>query len=129
MMKKYAANAVSLLAAAVAILLISDQEIVGAGIWLIFSVLANMNARTEEIIVVAKGTTDAVEYILLELVEEEQETLRDSLYFYENTTNNPVQSDGIRARLEVIDNLVRLLESSEVMFSYNQGWKYAESEK
>jgi len=61
MMKKYAANAVSLLAAAVAILLISDQEIVGAGIWLIFSVLANMNARTEEIIVVAKGTTDAVE--------------------------------------------------------------------
>ncbi len=61
MMKKYAANAVSLLAAAVAILLISDQEIVGAGIWLIFSVLANMNARTEEIIVVAKGITDAVE--------------------------------------------------------------------
>ena len=61
MIKKYAANAVSLLAAAVAILLISDQEIVGAGIWLIFSVLANMNARTEEIIVVAKGTTDAVE--------------------------------------------------------------------
>ena len=61
MIKKYAANAVSLLAAAVAILLISDQEIVGAGIWLIFSVLANMNARTEEIIVVAKGNTDAVE--------------------------------------------------------------------
>jgi hypothetical protein len=61
MIKKYAANAVSLLAAAVAILLISDQEIVGAGIWLIFSVLANMNARTEEIIVVAKGITDAVE--------------------------------------------------------------------
>ena len=61
MMKKYAANAVSLLAAAVAILLIFDQEIVGAGIWLIFSVLANMNARTEEIIVVAKGITDAVE--------------------------------------------------------------------
>ena len=61
MMKKYAANAVSLLAAAVAILLISDHEIVGAGIWLIFSVLANMNARTEEIIVVAKGITDAVE--------------------------------------------------------------------
>ena len=61
MMKKYAANAVSLLAAAVAIFLISDQEIVGAGIWLIFSVLANMNARTEEIIVVAKGNTDAVE--------------------------------------------------------------------
>ena len=67
--------------------------------------------------------------ILLELVEEEQDLLRDSLYFYENTTNNPVQSDGIRARLEVINNLVRLLESSEVMFSYNQGWKYAESEK
>ena len=61
MIKKYAANAVSLLAAAVAILLISDQEIVGAGIWLIFSVLANMNARAEEIIVVAKGITDAVE--------------------------------------------------------------------
>lgn len=61
MMKKYAANAVSLLAAAVAILLISDQEIVGAGIWLIFSVLANMNARTEEIIVVAKEITNAVE--------------------------------------------------------------------
>ena len=61
MIKKYAANAVSLLAAVVAILLISDQEIVGAGIWLIFSVLANMNARTEEIIVVAKGNTDAVE--------------------------------------------------------------------
>jgi hypothetical protein len=61
MMKKYAANAVSLLAAAVAIFLIADQEIVGAGIWLIFSVLANMNARTEEIIVVAKGITDAVE--------------------------------------------------------------------
>ncbi len=67
--------------------------------------------------------------ILLELVEEEQETLRDSLYFYENTTNNEVQSNGIRARLEVIDNLIRLLESSEVMLSYNQGWKYAESEK
>ena len=61
MIKKYAANAVSLLAAVVAIFLISDQEIVGAGIWLIFSVLANMNARTEEIIVVAKGITDAVE--------------------------------------------------------------------
>jgi len=61
MIKKYAANAVSLLAAAVAILLISDQEIVGAGIWLIFSVLANMNARTEEIIVVAKEITNAVE--------------------------------------------------------------------
>jgi hypothetical protein len=61
MMKKYAANAVSLLAAAVAIFLIADQEIVGAGIWLIFSVLANMNARTEEIIVVAKGITDAVD--------------------------------------------------------------------
>ncbi len=61
MIKKYAANAVSLLAAVVAILLIADQEIVGAGIWLIFSVLANMNARTEEIIVVAKGITDAVE--------------------------------------------------------------------
>ena len=67
--------------------------------------------------------------ILLELVEEEQETLRDSLYFYENTTNNEVQSNGIRARLEVVNNLVRLLESSEVMFSYNQDWKYAESEK
>ena len=67
--------------------------------------------------------------ILLELVEEEQETLRDSLYFYENTTNNEVQSNGIRARLEVVNNLVRLLESSEVMFSYNQAWKYAESEK
>jgi hypothetical protein len=61
MIKKYAANAVSLLAAVVAIFLIADQEIVGAGIWLIFSVLANMNARTEEIIVVAKGITDAVE--------------------------------------------------------------------
>ena len=61
MIKKYAANAVSLLAAGVAILLISDQEIVGAGIWLIFSVLANMNARTEEIIVVAKEITNAVE--------------------------------------------------------------------
>ena len=61
MIKKYAANAVSLLAAAVAILLIADQEIVGAGIWLIFSVLANMNARTEEIIVVAKEITNAVE--------------------------------------------------------------------
>jgi hypothetical protein len=59
MIKKYAANAVSLLAAVVAIFLISDQEIVGAGIWLIFSVLANMNARTEEIIVVAKGTDNA----------------------------------------------------------------------
>ncbi len=42
-------------------LLIADQEIVGAGIWLIFSVLANMNARTEEIIVVAKEITNAVE--------------------------------------------------------------------
>ena len=61
MIKKYAANAVSLFAAAVAILLITDQEIVGAGIWLIFSVLANMNARTEEIIVVAKEITNAVE--------------------------------------------------------------------
>ena len=61
MFKKYAANAVSLLAAVVAILLIADQEIVGAGIWLIFSVLANMNARTEEIIVVAKEITNAVE--------------------------------------------------------------------
>ena len=61
MIKKYAANAVSLFAAVVAILLISDQEIVGAGIWLIFSVLANMNARTEEIIVVAKEITNAVE--------------------------------------------------------------------
>lgn len=61
MIKKYAANAVSLLAAVVAILLIADQEIVGAGIWLIFSVLANMNARTEEIIVVAKEITNAVE--------------------------------------------------------------------
>lgn len=61
MIKKYAANAVSLLAAVVAIFLIADQEIVGAGIWLIFSVLANMNARTEEIIVVAKEITNAVE--------------------------------------------------------------------
>jgi ABC-type uncharacterized transport system permease subunit len=59
MMKKYAANAVSLLAAVVAIFLIADQEIVGAGIWLIFSVLANMNARTEEIIVISKGTDNA----------------------------------------------------------------------
>lgn len=59
MFKKYAANAVSLFAAAVAILLIADQEMTGGGIWLIFSILASMSASTEEIIVISKGTDNA----------------------------------------------------------------------